>query len=396
MSLRVRQVWVVLVVVALVIGAGKAMAGNSLKQRLKQELLQGRSIKEVKQELKGNPAARQQLVDRAKMLVNSAPELQQKPQVKEKVLNKINKAEQKLAKIGKKGSKVSRDVRYGPHERNTMDVYRADTDGPAPCIIFFHGGGFTHGDKGLPGDKVASQRAFLKQCHQQGITVISCNYRYVNQAPFPAPMQDGARAVQYVRYNADALGVDPNNISVAGSSAGTGIAMWVGTHDDLADPNSADPVARESTRVNSVITRNAQNTYDPRAWAQLFGEDASNPQFTQMICMNYGLTPDQVNSPQAYQLYEETSPLSHLSADDPPIYSFYSTGRNSTGSHSALFGELLSNTADERGANVSFSSTDTRAGEQETGIYDFVQTNVLGDSSEGDSTDSMDDVLNGN
>ena len=393
---KVRQAWVVLFVSAMIFSTGQVMADNPIIQRIKQELLQGRSVKQVKQELKNNPAARQQLVDRAKILVNSAPELQQKPQVKEKILNKVEKAEQKIAKIGRKNTRIQRDVQYGPHGRNTMDVYRANTDGPAPCIIFFHGGGFTHGDKGLPGDKAASQRAFLKQCHQQGITVISCNYRYVNQAPFPAPMQDGARAVQYVRYNADALGVDPNNISVAGSSAGTGIAMWVGTHDDMADPSSSDPVARESTRVSSVITRNAQNTYDPRAWAQLFGEDASNPQFAQMICMNYGLTPDQVNSPQAYQLYEETSPLSHLSADDPPIYSFYSTGRNSSGSHSALFGELLSNTADERGANVSFSSTDTRAGEQETGIYDFVQTNVLGGSSGDDESDAMGDVLNGN
>tara|TARA_Y100000031_G_scaffold8460_1_gene9399 strand:- start:671 stop:886 length:216 start_codon:yes stop_codon:yes gene_type:complete len=65
-------------------------------------------------------------------------------------------------------------------------------------------------------------------------------------------------------------------------------------------------------------------------------------------------------------------------------------------SHSALFGELLSNTADERGADVSFSSTDTRGGGQETGIYDFVQSNILGGSSGDDSSDSMNDVLENN
>jgi len=372
------------------------MAANPVIERLRQELLQGKTPKQIRRELKNNPEARKKLVDKAKMLVTSSPELQRNPGLKKKILNRVGKLREHLQKVGRKDTRIKRNLCYGPHERNTMDVYRADTTGPAPCIIFFHGGGWMHGDKTLPEDKTASQRDFLKQCHRQGITVISCNYRFLNQAPLPAPMYDGARAVQFVRYHADELGVDPNRISLAGSSAGSGIAMWVGTHDDLADPNSPDPVARQSTRVSSVITNNAQNTYDPKDWARLFGQDQSNPQFMNMLCTNYGLTPDEVNSPWAYGLYEETSPLSHLSSDDPPIYSFYSTSRNTMDTHCARFGELLSSTADERGANVSFSSVDTRAGQREIGIYDFVRTNILGGSpSNWDSANAMNEVLQG-
>lgn len=39
------------------------------------------------------------------------------------------------------------EVRYGPHERNVLDFYRADADDPTPVMIYFHGGGFTVGDK---------------------------------------------------------------------------------------------------------------------------------------------------------------------------------------------------------------------------------------------------------
>src|SRR5690606_19429063 len=39
------------------------------------------------------------------------------------------------------------DVRYGPHDRNVLDVYQADTKAPAPVLIHFHGGGWVMGDK---------------------------------------------------------------------------------------------------------------------------------------------------------------------------------------------------------------------------------------------------------
>ena len=41
----------------------------------------------------------------------------------------------------------------------------------------------------------------------------------------------------------DEFGIDPARIAASGSSAGAGIALWVGFHDDLADPGSPDPVA---------------------------------------------------------------------------------------------------------------------------------------------------------
>lgn len=161
------------------------------------------------------------------------------------------------------------DVRYGPHERNLLNVWKAKPPpgqaGPRPLVVFFHGGGFRSGDKSIV------PAWLLRDCLDQGISVASANYRLSQIAPFPAPMLDGARVIQYLRLNAAELGVDPNRIAASGSSAGAGIALWVGFHDDLADPTSNDPVARQSSRVCCLGVEGAQTTYDPRMIKTIVG-----------------------------------------------------------------------------------------------------------------------------
>jgi acetyl esterase len=39
------------------------------------------------------------------------------------------------------------DVRYGPHERNVLDVWLAKSPTPTPLVVYYHGGGFRAGDK---------------------------------------------------------------------------------------------------------------------------------------------------------------------------------------------------------------------------------------------------------
>ncbi len=131
--------------------------------------------------------------------------------------------------------------------------------------MFFHGGGFRQGDK-------SSVPAWLVvKCLNAGISVATANYRLSQDAPFPAPMLDGARAIQYLRLHASEFGIDPARIAASGSSAGAGIALWVGFHDDLADPRSADPVLRESSRVACLGVDGAQTSYDPRFIKRVIG-----------------------------------------------------------------------------------------------------------------------------
>src|SRR3954451_13279006 len=112
------------------------------------------------------------------------------------------------------------DVRYGPFERNVLDLWkappRAGESRPSPLVVFFHGGGFIGGDK-------SSVPAWLvEKCLAGGISVAPANYPLSNQSPFPAPMLDGARAIQFLRLKAAEMGIDPARIAACGNSAGAG------------------------------------------------------------------------------------------------------------------------------------------------------------------------------
>ena len=152
-----------------------------------------------------------------------------------------------------------KDVSYGPYERNKMDFWKANTTAPAPLVVAMHGGGFIGGDK-AEAEREQSITYFL----ERGISFASINYRYSTQAPYPAPMLDGARAIQFLRSKAGEWNIDPKRIAAYGASAGGGISLWLAFHDDLADAKSSDAIAQQSSRLICAAAVGGQTTYDPR------------------------------------------------------------------------------------------------------------------------------------
>ena len=84
-------------------------------------------------------------------------------------------------------------------------------------------------------------------------------------------IHDSMRAIQTIRHNATAWNIDASQIAAYGGSAGAGTSLWLGFHDDLADPNSHDPISRQSTRLSAVGAMNTQFTYDIRKWPAVLG-----------------------------------------------------------------------------------------------------------------------------
>lgn len=206
------------------------------------------------------------------------------------------------------------DVRYGPFQRNVLDFWSAESEGLSPLLVYIHGGGFRGGDKkGVP-------PGLLRACLESGISVASINYRLSHQAPFPAPMLDGARAIQFLRSKAQEWGIDPDRIAASGGSAGAGISLWVGFHDDLAEPESDDPVARQSSRLACMAVVGAQTTYDPRVIATIVGGRAHEHP---ALLPFFGLEAAELDSAKAHDLFERASPDTYLSADDPPVLLLY-------------------------------------------------------------------------
>lgn len=238
-----------------------------------------------------------------------------------------------------------KDVKYGPHERNVLDFWKATSDDPAPVVVYIHGGGFRSGDK-----KTLSP-GLLRSCLASGISVAAIHYRLSDTAPFPAPMHDSVRAIQFIRTKASEWHLDPKRIACTGGSAGAGISLWIGFHDDMAKRSSTDPVERQSSRITCMFVQGAQCTYDPRAIKAIVGgrahEHSALPPF-------FGIEPDEADSPKAHKIYEESAAITYLTKDDPPVLAVYGDDRPDDkspgkGIHNVNFGVHLKEKMDKLG-----------------------------------------------
>ena len=238
------------------------------------------------------------------------------------------------AKRGPSKPPTLANVPYGDHPRQVLDFWRVESAAPTPLLFFIHGGGWVTSSK----NDVATLGR-LSEYLDAGISVVSINYRLVTQAlaagvkpPVQWPLHDAARALQFVRSKAAPWNIDSKRIAASGFSAGACSSLWLAFHDDMADPRSTDPIARESTRLYCAGVNIAQTTLDPKqmiAWTpnsryggHAFGfmPDPDNlktrdSQFAQFLAARDRILP----------WIEEFSPFAWVSADDPPIYLSYRT-----------------------------------------------------------------------
>jgi acetyl esterase/lipase len=218
-------------------------------------------------------------------------------------------------------------------------------------VVAIHGGGWGALDKD---DTFGLQ----KTLPPLGIHFASINYRFIHTAPehgieppLSMPLRDAARAVQTLRWLARELRIDPQRIGAVGGSAGAFTALWLAFHADMAEPRSADPIARESTRLQAVAGIDAQTSIDPaqmRTWvpeitygAHAFGiyhEDGAPAAFDEWLAQRAQWLP----------WIERFSPYGLATSDAPPIYLGYpdrglQAGLGETGwaAHAPQFGVWL-------------------------------------------------------
>lgn len=111
------------------------------------------------------------------------------------------------------------NIAYGPDERQRLDMYApTDSTGPAPILVFVHGGGFLKGDKG--GADAWPNANVGRMAAQAGFVGVVINYRLAPDHMWPAGAQDVAAVVSWLKANAAQHGGDPDRIVLAGTSAG--------------------------------------------------------------------------------------------------------------------------------------------------------------------------------
>ncbi len=158
--------------------------------------------------------------------------------------------------------------------------------------------------------------------------------------------------MQFVRSKAKEWNLDKERIGATGGSAGGASSLWLAFHDDLAEPKSDDPVARESTRLYCAAVNGAQTTLDPkelREWMPnytygghalaLRTKEKRDGSFQAFFDAREKLLP----------LIREYSAMTHVTKDDPPIFMEYPAQKKppvkgekqDDPTHSALLGMML-------------------------------------------------------
>jgi len=251
------------------------------------------------------------------------------------------------------------NVPYGPHPKQVLDFWKAATataDKPAPLVFYVHGGGWRGGDRSHVG-------VILKPMLANGVSVVSISYRFIPEAeaekvepPVKGPLTDAARALQTVRSKALEWHVDKQRIAAAGFSAGACTSLWLAFHDDMADPKSSDPVARESTRLIAAAVGGAQTSLDPvqmKDWIPNIGYGGH--------AFGYGsFNAFLANREKILPWIQEYSPYALVTADDPPIHLWYRRApavgeKQEDPTHSANFGVKLKERLDEVGVRCELS-----------------------------------------
>lgn len=245
-----------------------------------------------------------------------------------------------------------REVPYGEHDKNVMDIFVPTSQEPVALVVYFHGGDFITGDKRDFGTLDA------RDLLGDGIAVASVNYRLAREEPFPACFEDAARALQYVRFYAEHFGIDPDRIAVHGEDAGGNLALYLALHDDLAqtfteeeredlERDARRALAREepilpprededegeaatppptwrnpgiletSTRVRGATARHPLASFDPRFWrANDMPLNQHERKLPVYLNVRY-LEP--FDLPELVELVADISPVDLASADDPPV-----------------------------------------------------------------------------
>jgi acetyl esterase/lipase len=200
---------------------------------------------------------------------------------------------------------LNRDIEYRRigGKSLTLDICRPDTLlRPTPALVFIHGGAWRSGDK-------SDYLVYLIDFAKRGYITVSVSYRLVQEAIYPAALEDVRHAIRWLQLNAGRYRIDPGRIAVIGGSAGGHLAMMAGYAPDSPRSEPSDISATCFYRLCAVV-----NLYGP---ADLTADIAiENSAVIEFLGKTYAEDPE---------LYREASPITHITEDDPPTLIFHGT-----------------------------------------------------------------------
>lgn len=205
------------------------------------------------------------------------------------------------------GTKVEKNIAYGAHERNQLDLYLPPGDGPFPLLVWIHGGAWRFGSK--------DNNVFGLAQLSKGFAVASINYRFTNQAIYPAQIHDCKGAIRFLRANAKKYKLDGDHIGASGASAGGHLVALLGTTGGIKELEGAVGGNLDvSSRVQAVC-----DIFGPTDIG-LMGDSPGFPKETHPIRQLLGGTVDEKK-----ELCAQCSPIKFVTKDDAPCIMLHGT-----------------------------------------------------------------------
>lgn len=175
-----------------------------------------------------------------------------------------------LARAPKGDNQVVRDLPYGMHPRQVLDVYRPAGRSGLPVVLFVHGGAFVRGEKD------STPEIYANVCHyfaRHGHVALNVEYRLAADAPYPGGAQDVAASVAWARAHAREHGGDPTRLFLVGHSAGgTHVASYAFDPALSGDLTGVRGLMLVSARLRADVRPDNPNAHAVRAY---FGADES-------------------------------------------------------------------------------------------------------------------------
>jgi len=208
---------------------------------------------------------------------------------------------------------IQTDVEYGQAGERSLklDVIqpKATSEKPRPCVVWIHGGGWQNGNKSSGIGRLAG---LVATGDYVGVTV---GYRLTDETAWPGQIHDCKAAVRWVRANAKTLGINPDKIAVMGSSAGGHLVSMLGTSGDVKELEGKNGSADASSRVACVVDFCGPSDF------LAIGKD--NPRLNDPAGPVYKLLGGPLSEKQ--DVAKEASPITYVSADDPPFLILHGT-----------------------------------------------------------------------
>lgn len=155
-----------------------------------------------------------------------------------------------------------RDLRYGPHPEERLDLFPVPGNAAAPLFVFVHGGYWRTLSKE---DSVFMARNFT----QRGIAVAAVNYALAPQTGLAEIVAQCRRALGWLYGHGTAYGIDVKRVVVAGSSAGAHLAAMLLAQDWQASFGVPPDIVKAAVLVSGLYDLEPVQQTRPNQWLRL-------------------------------------------------------------------------------------------------------------------------------